>query len=521
MGCLPNLKHNNPKTIISMVSNDSKLFTKENKEIKINHSRLILKVNSNVESEYKILGQLGKGSFGKVVKVLHLKTGLFRAMKIITKDSLEYQDDEKKFLKEIEILIQIDHPNIVKIYEYYEDYIHYYVITEFISGGELYETISSWKDFNEYNACFIMHQIISAVYYLHSNKILHRDLKPENILVESTEKNHKSDQFNIKLIDFGTCNYFRKDKKFSLKVGTPYYIAPEVIKKNYNEKCDLWSCGIIMYVLLTGHPPFRGRCKDEIMSNVLKKKLCLTGVEFEGFSSQSIEFLKKLLTFNDKDRISAYEAINHEWFFNLKKELRDNINRSKALEVLNNIKNFNSKEKLQQATIAYIVHFLSTSEESKEMRKLFNAMDTSGDGRLNYKELKAGFEKFYGKCLTVFELDNIISNIDQDLNGYIEYEEFLRVAINHKTIMSEKNLKLAFDSFDKDNNGKLTIDEIKNVLGTNQNEYVIELFSHIDTNKDGEISYTEFSDLMKKVLANSETINEKMKDFLTVKKKNI
>lgn len=517
MGCFPTKK----KSILIQIGSEldsnkisHTIDNKNEKEIRIRNSNMIKRAVSTVESTYKIIGQLGKGSFGSVVKVLHLKTGLFRAMKIIEKDSLKYQDDDKKFLKEIEILIQIDHPNIVKIYEYFEDKIYYYVLTEFISGGELYDTIIKFNDFSEYKACYIMHQIISAVYYLHSKNILHRDLKPENILIESHEKTYNQDQFNVKLIDFGTSNYFCIDKKFSLKIGTPYYIAPEVINQKYNEKCDLWSCGVIMYVLLTGHPPFVGHSKHEIFSNVLKNKLNFSGKEFEGFSKTSIEFLTKLLTFNYEERISADQAINHEWFLNIKKQMIINVDKSQALGILSNIKNFNSNEKLQQATIAYIVHFLSTSEEFKEMRKLFNAMDTSGDGRLTYNELKEGFQHFYGNCITDFELDKIMSNIDHDLNGYIEYEEFLRLAINQKIIMSEKNLKFAFDTFDKNKDGKLSIDEIKKVLGTNQNEYVQELISHIDKNNDGEISLFEFKDLMKKVIANSNTINEKMNKFI-------
>jgi len=187
------------------------------------------------------------------------------------------------------------------------------------------------------------------------------------------------------------------------------------------------------------------------------------------------------------------------------------INPEKTNEILANIANFNFKEKLQQSTIAFIVHFLSTNEEFNEIRKLFVAMDKNGDGRLTYSELKEGFEDYYGIVLTEFELDNIMANVDQDKNGYIEYNEFLRVAVNQKTIISQKNLQLAFEHFDKNNDGKLSIDEIKKILGTNKNEYVEELLKHIDQNNDKELSFAEFSDLMKKILGKSWTINEKMK----------
>jgi calcium-dependent protein kinase len=520
MGCIPRKKREGRigthHSIQSIRINKSLLVTNsEEQEIKIRSSNMIKKVNTSVESRYKIIGTLGKGSFGKVMKTLDLKTGLFRAMKIISKDSLEFQDDEKQFLKEIEILKQTDHPNIIQIYEYFEDILNYFVVTEFISGGDLYDTITKWNDYNEYKACYIMHQIISAVLYLHSKNIVHRDLKPENILIEGIDTDSNKEFFNVKLIDFGTSNYLKENSKFSVKMGTPYYIAPEVIKKKYNEKCDLWSCGVIMYVLLTGHPPFNGIDTDEIFKQVLEKKIDFSCIELKNFSFEAKDLLKKLLTVDPNQRISAEEAIEHDWFskMDIKKHMMGSVNESNAKSILHKMKFFNSKEKFQQATIAYIVHFISTNEELKDLKKLFKILDTSGDGRLNIKELKEGFEKYYGKCLTEYELEKIMLNLDQDRNGYIEYEEFLRVAINHKTIMSERNLKFAFDSFDKNKDGKLTSEEIKSVLGTTGKGYVNELISIIDSNKDGDISFSEFAELMRKVVLNSTTINEKMEKF--------
>ena len=171
---------------------------------KIKIKNLITKHDSKVEDNYRILNKLGKGSFGSVFKVMHITTGIIRAMKVIKKDSLSYQDDDQKFLKEIEILIATDHPNIIKIYEYYFDDVNFYLITEFVSGGELYDTITSWKTFDEEKAAYIMSQILSAVNYLHKKNIVHRDIKPENMLVENKVKvgKDRKEMINIKLIDF-------------------------------------------------------------------------------------------------------------------------------------------------------------------------------------------------------------------------------------------------------------------------------------------------------------------------------
>ena len=142
-------------------------------------------------------------SFGSVYKVLDKHNKIVLAMKVISKETISYQDDEKIFLKEIEILTKLEHPNIIRIIEYYTDDINYYIIMEYIEGGELYDVITKFQTLTESKAVYIMKQILCAINYLHSFNIVHRDIKPENMLVESTSKD---DKINIKLIDFGTCN---------------------------------------------------------------------------------------------------------------------------------------------------------------------------------------------------------------------------------------------------------------------------------------------------------------------------
>jgi len=166
---------------------------------------------------------------------------------------------------EINILRSLDHPNIVKMYEFFEDDKRYYIVTEICKGGELFDEIINRGKFSERDAAILMKQLLMCVNYCHSNNVVHRDLKPENILLEA---NKDFDQ--IKIIDFGTSLTVDPTKTLDEKLGTPYYIAPEVLNKKYNHKCDIWSSGVISYIVLSGIPPFNGANDQEIMANVKK-----------------------------------------------------------------------------------------------------------------------------------------------------------------------------------------------------------------------------------------------------------
>jgi calcium-dependent protein kinase len=490
------------------------IFTSKMLTDKIKIKNLITKNDSKVEDNYRILNKLGKGSFGSVFKVMHITTGIIRAMKVIKKDSLSYQDDDQKFLKEIEILIATDHPNIIKIYEYYFDDLNFYLITEFVSGGELYDTITSWKTFDEEKAAYIMSQILSAVNYLHKKNIVHRDIKPENMLVENKVKvgKDRKEMINIKLIDFGTCNYLT-EKNLTLKVGSPYYIAPEVLKRNYNEKCDIWSCGVILYILLVGYPPFSGNNTTDLLNNVSKGQYSIRSSEWRLVSNDAKDLVSQMLEFDPSKRISAQGALEHPWIKNNDKSKFNSVDQKYFESVLQNIYEFNAREKLQQATIAYIVHFLYNSKEIEDLKKVFKKLDQNGDGQLTYLELKNGIEYYFGKYKIEADLNKIIQEIDGDNDGWISYEEFLRVSINQDKLLDEKNLKLAFDRFDLDKDGKLSKDEIKKVLGTTDNEYINILINYIDDNNDGYINFEEFKNLMNGIVGSDQKKKSKKQSF--------
>jgi len=215
-----------------------------------------------LRDHYRIGKMLGSGAFGEVRVCVHRDSGAQRAVKVLRKSHMD--DDEKRMLfNEINNLKDLDHPNILKMFEFFEDEKRYYIVTDICKGGELFDEIVARGKFTENDAAVLMKQVLSCINYCHSNKIVHRDLKPENILLE---QNKEFDQ--IKIIDFGTSLVFDENKKLDEKLGTPYYIAPEVLAKSYGPKCDIWSCGVITYIILSGNPPFNGASDQEIMKKV-------------------------------------------------------------------------------------------------------------------------------------------------------------------------------------------------------------------------------------------------------------
>ena len=432
-------------------------------------------------------------------------------MKIIKCKADNSHSNSVEIIKQINILKSLDHPNIIKVYEFYLTDKYIYIINELCTGGELFNKIVEVKYFTESTACFIMRQLLSAVAYCHDKGVIHRDLKPENILIEDSEEKNK-EYFNIKIIDFGTCELIKK-KKLTEQIGTSFYIAPEVLKNGYNEKCDLWSCGVILYILLCGSPPFYGKSEKEIFQKILDGNIDFNKNKiWTKISDEAKNLVKKLLQVDPKKRISASEALEDIWF-------KNNINIIKEIQTPNNfnmfiqnIKEFCAEQKLQQATLAFLVHNFAPKDELNELKKIFFAFDKNGDGKLSKEEFVTGLTNidvnFNQNVLFKEEesLDGLIKNIDSDNNGYITFEEFLIASVNKEKILTENNLKMAFNVFDRDKNGCISHDELKYILGEynpNAKEYLWKkMIQQIDLNEDGQISFEEFHKMMMDVIKN-------------------
>ena len=455
---------------------------------------LVIHKKINISKEYILGKTLGKGAFAQVRLAVHKATKQNRAVKIINKKKVDMQE----LLTEISIVSKLSHPSIMQVYEVFEDITNVYIVSEYCKGGELFEIISKKGSFSEKEACIIMEQLLSGICYSHKNGIVHRDLKPENILLEDKSRN-----LEIKIVDWGYATQMKQKERLHEMDGTSYYIAPEVLEGDYDEKCDIWSCGVILYVLLCGYAPFYGDTDEDIYKQVLKGEYDFPKEEWDNVSEEAKNLVKKMIEKDTKKRISALEALQDEWF-KINKQKKSG-NKLLAKNVLNNMKKFKKNKKFEQATISFIINQLVLKEERKDLEKQFKEWDKNGDGVLSRDEIIEGYKKTYG-FVDEGEIDNMINSIDLDGNGVIDYNEFLTCAMNKDKILKNDNLEICFKAFDSDNSGKISLDEIsaifsngdKEKMNKEEIEALKKMIGDADANGDGEISFKEFKDLMRK-----------------------
>ena len=701
-------------------SKEPKMRIKSLSRIPISTKNVIRKVSGDPFEKYKIIKKLGNGTFGQVYKVMQKQTGNIRAMKIIPKDNLRPGFTDKDIIQEITIMKNLDHPHIIKLYEFYLDDNNYYLINEYCTEGDLSEKLYKLKALPEPIVKILMAQIFNAVLYLNNRGIIHGDLKLENILVDSylesggnnlgsnnfissliqdakdiknylssfqlrrssssfsgklklnsgnllkrkseifeekegndknkltnkmdnqrkslqnelllfknkkdskkinfsdknlvenieekiedennsdeerkddinnlfgeeikeenanvkeeddsistpnedlefennttskknqnkqniyssvkvkkkidfdsngknkTKKLHnfnegksyrqnntesvmirkslinynklKIKNFELKLIDFGCSKIFSQyNRTFEDTIGTLVYCSPEVLKNNYNQKCDMWSCGVIIYILLCGKYPFYGSTEEEITKKILTGNFNFNDKHFDNVSESAKDLIRKCLIHDKNKRITIKEALRHEFFageIDINNIFEEQVDTKK---VLNGLKcNSKKKSKFYQVVLAYLSYNFADKEELKRLRKIFYKIDLNLDGKISKEELFLAYKEA-GMNLSKEELEKIINSIDFDGNGSIEYEEFIRVALPKEQLFTDINLKNAFDMFDLDKNGSISMSEILEVIGNDKeiDSHVIdELKSEILTDGDEEIDFKHFKEIM-------------------------
>ncbi len=470
---------------------------KSEEKIKFNKETFITRTPGSIKDKWTKTKDLGSGSYGKVYEVENKITKEIRACKELSKQKI---DDLEQFNLEITIMSKCDYPSIIKLYEIYEDERKIYLIMEKCTGGELFDRIikkvEEGKMYSEKEAAIIFKQLMNGISYCHSKGICHRDLKPENILFLTNDDNSP-----IKIIDFGLSKIFgeikkddkkkKKKKNMKTKVGTAYYVSPEVLKGNYDEKCDIWSAGVILYIMLSGDPPFNGEDDNAIYRAISKKKYNFPYEQWKNISKEAKDLISHMMCDPDK-RYTALQVLEHPWV------VKEAPNAKDALKDLNvqTLKKYRGEHKLKKAVLTFIASRLNDSDV-KNLKEIFENLDENKDGTLTLNEVKNGLEKLNNKDIGI-DIKGIFQSIDTDNSGRIDYTEFLAATINQKEYLRQERLNEAFMMLDKDGSGKITKDEIKKALQLDNvgEEVLDQLIKKYDLNGDGVIDYNEFLNMM-------------------------
>lgn len=463
--------------------------------LKFGKELFVGKLGCTIKDYYEVISQIGKGGNAKVFEVRNKKTNDIRACKYISKTNIK-ESDLEKFRREIKILIKTDHPNIIKLYEVFETKKALYLIMEKCNGGELFDKIinhiGSGQMYSEKMAANLILQIMSAVDYCHKNGICHRDLKPENILFLN-----KGDEDNnpIKVIDFGLSQLIGEKKKLTSQVGTAYYVPPEILVGEYSQKCDVWSVGIIICILLTGEPPFNGP-NDTAIYNKIKNFEYYFSEKWKYISNEAKDLVSHMLV-PEELRYSASEVLAHPWF---KKIEENNQNNNINLNIdLSFLKSYQKTNTFKKIILTFIASRLNENDIN-DLNKLFVTFDKDNDGQISFEEFKQVLININSDTLNSNEILEIFNSLDTDKNGKIDYTEFIASCLQKQVYLKKERLHEAFSVFDKDNNGIITKDEIMSVLQieNDENKEIENLIRKVDKNGDGVIDKNEFDEFMMK-----------------------
>nr|UEN74728.1 calcium-dependent protein kinase [Silybum marianum] len=434
--------------------------------------------------------KLGQGQFGTTYLCREKSTGIDYACKSISKRKLLCKEDYDDVWREIQIMHHLsEHQCVVRIKGAYEDNIFVHLVMDLCAGGELFDRIVQKGHYSEREAAKLMKTIVGVVEACHSLGVMHRDLKPENFLFDTP-----AEDAQLKAIDFGLSIFYKPGQYLTDVVGSPYYVAPEVLHKHYGPEIDVWSAGVILYILLSGVPPFWAESDSGIFRQILRGKLDFESEPWPGISESAKDLITKMLDRRPQQRITAHGVLCHPWIVD------DRVAPDKPLAsaVLSRLKHFSAMNKLKKMALRVIAERLS-EDEIGGLKQLFKMLDTDNSGTITFEELKQGLKKV-GSNLMESEIKELMDAADTDNSGTIEYGEFLAATLHLNKIEREDNLLAAFSFFDKDDSGYITMDELQQAckdFGLCESQ-LDEMIKEVDQDNDGRIDYQEFTAMMRK-----------------------
>jgi calcium-dependent protein kinase len=435
-----------------------------------------------LEQDYAITSKvLGTGYSGSV-RLATSKRGNGNQAVAVKTFSLRGLNAKKKLRlhSEIEVFLSMDHPHVARLLDVYETDFDISLVMECAAGGELYDRVKKVKCFPEQEAADAMRQILLAVNYLHSRGMVHRDLKLENFLYDTKDSNY------LKMIDFGFSKYTGRESRMRTSCGTLAYVAPEVLKRTYTSKCDLWSVGVITFVLLSGTLPFGGENSEDQMDEIKHGSYSFKPKYWDNVTQNAKEFIKALLQVNPDKRIDSRAALQHRWIVG---HCSNNNVMEIDAPVIDAIREWRLAPKLQRACMSLAAWSL-TNEQHAVVRGFFLALDTDHDGAISPIELK---ETMMQKLqMSEDKVEEVLRALD---GSHINYSDFLAaMSMSTHISLDDDVLQTTFAKFDMRGTGYITSSDLRGVLGDSfEGEYVEALVKQADLNSDGRLDFQEFS----------------------------
>ncbi|KAI8010977.1 Calcium-dependent protein kinase 19 [Camellia lanceoleosa] len=444
----------------------------------------------DVKSFYTLGKELGRGQFGVTHLCTQISTGQQYACKSISKRKLDTRCDKEDMKREIQIMQHLSgQANIVEFKGAYEDKHSVHLVMELCAGGELFDRIIAKGHYSEKAASSICRAIVNVVHICHFMGVMHRDLKPENFLLSD-----KSEKALLKATDFGLSVFIEEGKAYRDIVGSAYYVAPEVLRRRYGKEIDIWSAGVILYILLSGVPPFWAKAEKGIFDAILKGEIDFDSQPWPSISRSAKDLVRRMLTQDPKKRITSTQVLEHPWI----REGGEASDKPIDSAVLSRMKQFRAMNKLKKLALKVIAENLS-QDEIQGLKQTFTNIDTDNSGTITYEELKTGLARL-GSKLTEAEVKQLMEAADVDGDGTIDYIEFITATMHRHKLERDEHLYKAFQYFDTDNSGFITMDELESAMknyGMGDEDTIKEIISEVDTDNDGRINYEEFCTMMR------------------------
>ncbi|XP_076887805.1 calcium-dependent protein kinase 28-like [Bidens hawaiensis] len=446
------------------------------------------------DNHYSVGKLLGHGQFGYTYVAIHKSTGDRVAVKKIDKNKMKTPAAVEDVKREVKILQALSgHENVVQFHNAYEDSSYVYIVMELCEGGELLDRILGKKDsrYSEKDAAFLVRQMLKVAAECHLHGLVHRDMKPENFLFKS-----KKDDSHLKATDFGLSDFIKPGKKFTDIVGSAYYVAPEVLKRKSGPESDVWSIGVITYILLCGRRPFWDKTENGIFKEVLRNKPDFKRKPWPTISQSAKDFVKKLLVKDPRSRLTAAQALSHPW-------VREGGNASEIpldISVLSNMREFVKYSRLKQFALRALASTLD-EEELSNLKDQFQATDVDKSGAISLEEMKEALAKDLPWKMKESRVSEILEAIDSNTDGLVDFTEFVAATLHvhqleeHNSEKWQHLSQAAFEKFDVDKDGYITPEELR--MHTGLKGSIDPLLEEADIDKDGKISLSEFRRLLR------------------------